>query len=84
MTNRKILLLLPNKLTIHPVLCCVPSCFILYHNVQVLAAVGPMAAITSSGMTTGFTPVLLPQLQAANCFIPVTDNEAYWIGKLGL
>jgi hypothetical protein len=62
----------------------VPRCFILHHYVQVLATVGPMAAITSSGMTTGFTAVLLPQLEAAGCPIPVTANEAYWVGKLDL
>ena len=57
---------------------------ILHHYMQVLATVGPMAAITSSGMTTGFTAVLLPQLEATGCPIPLTANEAYWVGKLDL
>lgn len=43
-----------------------------------------MAAVTSSGMTTGFTAVLLPQLQAAGCVIPVTADEASWVGELKL
>jgi hypothetical protein len=49
--------------------------------VQVLAAAGPMAAITSSGMATGFSAVLLPQLQAPDSVIRVSDNQATWIGK---
>lgn len=43
---------------------------------------GPIAAITSSGMTTGFTAVLLPQLEDAGCPIPLTADEVYWVGKL--
>jgi hypothetical protein len=50
-------------------------------NVQVLAAAGPMAAITSSGMTTGFSAVLLPQLQAPGSALTATEVEASWIGE---
>lgn len=57
-------------------LSCQSACY-----VQVVAAAGPMAAIISSGITTGFSAVLLPQLQAPDSTITVTEDEASWIGE---
>ncbi|KAJ9592462.1 hypothetical protein L9F63_015878 [Diploptera punctata] len=48
---------------------------------QWLSAVGPLAGVISSGMTAGYSTVLLPQLQEKGSGITVSEEEGSWIAS---
>ncbi|GBP27599.1 hypothetical protein EVAR_102851_1 [Eumeta japonica] len=47
---------------------------------QILAALTVNFATINTGMALGFSAVALPQLQANSSDIPVTEDQASWIG----
>lgn len=42
---------------------------------------GPIVLTVASGMTSGYSAILLPQLQQANSEFCVRTEEASWIGN---
>lgn len=51
---------------------------------QVLAAFVANLGTINTGLTFGFSAVVLPQLKAADSLIKIDDNQATWIGKNNL
>lgn len=49
---------------------------------QCLMNVAIVILVTGSGMPTGFSAILLPQLQANDSSLPTDDDWASWIGEL--
>lgn len=48
-------------------------------------ALGPLMLTVTTGMTSGYSAILLPQLQSNNGTIAEIDTEeASWIGKICL
>lgn len=48
---------------------------------QVLAAIVANLGTINTGLTFGFSAVVLPQLKAADSLIKIDENQATWIGK---
>lgn len=48
---------------------------------QVIASFVANIGTVNTGMVFGFSAVVLPQLQEPDSIIPITEDEASWIGK---
>lgn len=49
---------------------------------QMFAASGPLIVTLGSGMTVGFSAVLLPQLKDDHSVIKISSHQESWIGEL--
>lgn len=66
------------------------SSIILWENIlgflflfQILVALGPLLLTVNFGMISGYSAILLPQLQLNNSStIEIDTEEASWIGKI--
>lgn len=48
---------------------------------QVLASFVANLGTINTGMAFGFSATALPQMKEANSTLPITDDQASWIGK---